>query len=210
VAFTYFFRDHECLTPAVDHLAVAVLGRQRIRVWDAGCADGPEPYTLAILLAERLGRFQFRNVRIDATDVDESGHSSQAIACGSYPRADLERVPHALRDHYFHPESPEPPESAGCGARMRVVEELRSQVTFRRHDLLSLQPPRSDYQLVVCKNVLLHFTAEQRVQVLTMFHAALERGGILVMEQTQPLPPACEPLFARIAQAASIYSRLGA
>jgi chemotaxis protein methyltransferase CheR len=204
VAFTYFFRDEECLAPAVERLADAVLGRQRIRVWDAGCADGPEPYTVAILVAERLGKFQFRNVRIDATDVDESGHSSQAIERGCFSYSELERIPPDLRDRYFQPESSEPPAS---GTRLQVIEELRSQVNFRRHDLLSLQAPRSDYQLVVCKNVLLHFTAEQRVQVLTMFHAALERDGTLVMEQTQPLPQACERLFGRTVQNAAVYAK---
>jgi chemotaxis protein methyltransferase CheR len=201
MAFTYFFRDAECLAPAMAQLAEAVLGRQHIRIWDAGCADGPETYTIAILLAERLGKFQFRNVRIDATDVDESGHSSQAIERGDFLRGELDRIPADLRARYFE---------RGSEDHVQVKEELRTQVVFRRHDLLSLQAPRRDYQLVVCKNVLLHFTAEQRVQVLTMFHGALESNGILVMEQTQLLPPPCEQLFARAVPNASVYTKLSA
>jgi chemotaxis protein methyltransferase CheR len=78
MAFTYFFRDSHTLELTVKHMAPEVMGRSRIRIWDAGCAMGPEPYTLAILCAENLGKFAFKNLSIQATDVDEAnnfGHS---------------------------------------------------------------------------------------------------------------------------------------
>ena len=52
MAFTYFFRDSHTLELTVKHMAPEVMGRSRIRIWDAGCAMGPEPYTLAMFLRE--------------------------------------------------------------------------------------------------------------------------------------------------------------
>ena len=72
MAFTFFFRDSHSLELAVDHVTPTLAGRARSRIWDAGCATGQEVYTLAILLAERMGTFGFRNIRIDATDIDET------------------------------------------------------------------------------------------------------------------------------------------
>lgn len=198
MAFTYFFRDEDCLTLAIDAMAPAVQGRQRIRVWDAGCAHGPEPYTVAILLAERMGKFQFRNVRIDATDVDESGQFGEIIAKGRYPKGEVERVPLELRARYF----------TDAGENVELNAEIRDRLAFSRHDLLSLQPPPSGaYQLVVCKNVLLHFSPDQRGEVVKLFHRVLDPGGILVLENTQPLPPGCGELFERCAPHVSVFRK---
>ncbi len=49
MAFTYFFRDSHTLELTVQHMAPEAMGRSRIRIWDAGGAMSPEPYTLAIL-----------------------------------------------------------------------------------------------------------------------------------------------------------------
>ena len=71
MASTFIFRDFTPLEYAVRFLLAGASGRSRVRIWDAGCAMGPEPYTLAILLAESMGQVVFRNVQIYATDYDE-------------------------------------------------------------------------------------------------------------------------------------------
>ena len=71
---------------------------------------------------------------------------------------------------------------------VEVVPELRAKVAFSHRDLLSLRPVREGLSLIVCKNVLLHFDEAQRINVLQMFHQALQPGGTLVMERTQKLP----------------------
>ena len=81
MAFTYFFRDRQTLELVVEH-ALPVLKRRRyINVWDAGCAMGPEPYSIAIILRENMGRFLFRNVTIYATDIQaELATSSRRVS----------------------------------------------------------------------------------------------------------------------------------
>ena len=202
MAFTFFFRDLQMLELAIDHVAPEISGRSRPKIWDAGCAMGPEVYTLAILLAGRMGRFAFRNLWIDATDIDETGQFEGVVRQAVYPGAELERMPPGILEQYFEP--------AGADGAHRVVEQIRSSVHFQRHDLLSLREPGSGYSLVVCKNVLLHFSQAQRVEVIRMFHRALESGGLLVMEHTQKLPSEAAHLFTQIVPDAQLYRKIEA
>ncbi len=200
MAFTFFFRDAQTLELLAQHVLPTLKQNRYIRVWDAGCAMGPEPYSLAIIFRENMGHFLFRNVQIYATDIDESNFES-IIKRGVYSEQELGRIPREIFTKYFQPD--------GAPGYYQISAELRQAVRFQRHDLLSLQPVREDFGLVVCKNVLLHFTAEQRVQVIKMFHRALADGGYLVMEQTQKLPSEQSPLFRQVTEAAQLYQKAG-
>jgi len=97
MAFTFFFRDQHVLDLAVQHLLPEIAGRSRPSIWDAGCAMGQEPYTLAILLAKQMGKFAFNNLRILATDIDESGQFGQIVGAGDYAREEVDRMPAGVR-----------------------------------------------------------------------------------------------------------------
>ena len=200
MAFTFFFRDNHTLEQLVKHLLPTVQGRSNIKIWDAGCAMGPEPYTLAILLAEKMGKFAFKNVRIDASDIDGSDLFGKIIGEGAYSGEELGRIPKEIFEKYFSPVE-------GNGERYRICEPLRQRVLFRRHDLLTLEPFDQGYSLVLCKNVLLHFAPNQRVDVIRMFHRVLVPGGLLVLEQTQKLPEEVRHLFRQVIGDAQIFSK---
>ncbi len=202
MAFTYFFRDLPVLELAVDHAAREFAGRNHPRVWDAGCAMGPEAYTLAILLAGRLGRFAFRNLRIDATDIDETGQFEGIVRKAAYSSGDLERMPPGILEQYFEP--------AGEDGCYRVAGPIRSVVRFARHDLLSCKEIDTGFGLVVCKNVLLHFSHPQRVEVLRMFHRSLAPGGCLVTEHTQKLPAGTAHLFEPVVPHGPLFRKVEA
>lgn len=199
MAFTYFFRDIKTLETAVDYLIPAVMGRKYIRIWDAGCAMGPEPYTLAILLAERMGNFAFRNVHIDATDIDGSNLFGETISNGVYPEDQLKRIPSGIFRKYFIADI--------TPGHYKIVDEIRSRVSFQKHDLLSLKPIGENYSMIVCKNVLLHFREEERIEVIKMFHKALTEKGYLVMEQTQKLPEKLTGLFEPVSGNAQVFQK---
>ncbi len=198
MAFTFFFRDLQTLEVLCDRLLPQVAGRSRVRIWDAGCALGQEPYTLAIVLAERMNGFAFRNLRIDATDLDPTGQFGPVVEGAAYPEGDLARIPRDLFQRWF--------ERAGEG-RCRVKEPVRGCVAFQRHDLLSLRAPGEGYSAIVCKNVLLHLQPAERVEVFRMFHAALAPGGLLALEPTQDVPHAAAALFESVACDARVYRR---
>jgi chemotaxis protein methyltransferase CheR len=198
MAFTFFFRDEQTLKVLLEHALPVIQGQAFIRIWDAGCAHGPEPYTLAILLRERMSEMYYRNVRIHATDMDPQ-FGAQVIS-GVFPEEELRRVPADLFARYFRATDEQ--------GRFQVVDEVRSRIEFARHDLLSLTPLRQDLSLIVCKNVLLHFNERQRCDVLRMFHGALRKDGLLVMEHTQKVPEALGPLLVQVAPHAQVYRKI--
>jgi len=198
MAFTFFFRDAETLELAIEQVLPGLRVRDRIDIWDAGCAHGPEPCTLAILLREKLPESLFRKVRIHATDVDR-GFAAQ-VAEGDFPESELRRLPAGILEKYFRP--------LGDSGRYCLAEELRSAISFSHHDLLSLEPFQKNLSLIVCKNVLLHFNEEQRRKVVRMFHAALRYDGALVMEHTQKIPAPLGNLFRPLVGHAQVHAKV--
>jgi chemotaxis protein methyltransferase CheR len=200
LAFTFFFRDQQVLERVVEHSLPALAGRTYPRIWDAGSAMGQEPYTFAIMFAERMGRFAFNNLRIDATDVESSGQFARIIEAGQYPREELSRLPQGILEKYFEPgDKPE---------NLRVIEKVRQRVTFQQHDLLSLREIGQGFSVILCKNVLLHFQPLERIEVLRMFHRALAPGGFFATEQTQEMPRELDPMFQRVVPDGPLFRRL--
>ena len=200
MAFTYFFRDLHTLEMVRDHVIPVLRSRRFIKIWDAGCAMGPEPYTLAIVLRENMGA-TFGNIRIYATDIDESGHFGEIITNGIYPEEQVKRIPKVIFEKYFSED--------GKPDYFIIAEELRKCVEYQKHDLLSLEPVGTGLGLVLCKNVLLHFREDDRVNVIKMFHGALERGGFLAMEQTQKMPRKVTGLFEPVVANAQLFRKVG-
>jgi chemotaxis protein methyltransferase CheR len=190
LAFTFFFRDSHVLDLIAEHAIPDMAGFSRVRVWDAGCAMGPEPYTLAIYCAENMGKFAYRNLRIDASDIDESGNFQEIIETGIYPGGELERIPpHLLVKYFTKVENTD---------TYQVNEDVRQRLVYHKHDLLTLRSIGDGYHLILCKNVLLHFQPAQRVDVMKMFHRSLTTGGYFATEKTQEMPKEMEPYFEQI------------
>jgi chemotaxis protein methyltransferase CheR len=200
MAFTFFWRDEHVLARVVQFVAPILGGRNRPRIWDAGCAMGQEPYTLCMMLADSLGRFAFNNLTIHATDMDDQDTFGPIVTAGVYAKGELERMPAAAVEAYF-----EPAETAG---HLRVVERIRSRLQFQKHNLLSCREIGQSFSLVLCKNVLLHFQAAERVEVLRMFHRALVPGGLLATEQTQKMPAEVAPLFEQLVPDAQLFRKV--
>ena len=200
MAFTFFFRDVQSLETIRDHVIPSMRDKHHIRIWDAGCAKGAEPYTLAILLRENMGPMIFRNLSIHATDIDTMDQFCTFIKDGVYPAEDIKRIPEAVFDKYFSPaEKPD---------HFVISAELRNRMSFEKHDLLTLKPVRTDFNVVVCKNVLLHFKQEERIEVIKMFYDSLADGGYFVTEHTQKLPVECNKMFEQVLSNVQLYRKL--
>jgi len=197
MAFTYFFRDMNTFRLVEEHVVPSFRTTRQVKIWDAGCASGEEPYTLAIMLREWMGHYLFRNVRILATDLN--GDFARVVSDGIYTPEKLQRAPEGIVDRHFGP--------APDGEALQVCEEIRSSIQFRQHDLTTLAPPAHSVSLIVCKNVLLHLSPEQRVEVLRMFHETLSDGGFLAVEQTQKMPPGAERWFTPVAADGPLFAR---
>jgi chemotaxis protein methyltransferase CheR len=201
MAFTFFFRDIHTIEHIVRHVVPFASGRSVVKVWDAGCAMGPEPYTLAIVFAENMGKFAYKNLRIDATDIDGSNLFGPIIAEGVYPFEEIQRIPADLLEKYFKPADNKP-------GYFKIDEAVRTRLAFQKHDLLTFKPIGDNFSLIMCKNVLLHFSQEQRIEVIKMFHSALVPGGFFASEQTQKMPKEIAHLFEQVTPDAQLYRKL--
>jgi len=197
MAFTYFFRDRQTLELVAEHALPTLKRRRYINVWDAGCAMGPEPYSIAIIFRENMGKFLFRNVTIYATDIQAD--FGDVITEGVYAEEKVKRIPSAIFERYFSPN--------GSDGLYRIDDEIRGVVEFEHHDLRTLKPIRRELGLIVCKNVLLHLQPEERVGVYRMFHQALADDGYLVTEQTQKCPDEVQHLFRRVTDMGQLFQK---
>jgi chemotaxis protein methyltransferase CheR len=200
MAFTYFFRDLQTLEIICEKILPDLKTREKINIWDAGCAMGPEPYTLAMLIRERTGYMYFRNINIIASDIDVSDNFGDIIKNGVYPKEMVERIPSKYRNTYFEKQSTD--------QKFQLIEDIRKRVNFLRHDLLTLKPVAKDLSLILCKNVLLHFSEKEQIEVMKMFHGALLEGGCFATEQTQKLPESLAGYFEPVVPNAKIYKKL--
>lgn len=198
MAFTYFFRDMQTLEMIRDYVIPELRSRRYIHIWDAGCAMGPEPYSLAMVLRENMGMI-FRNVKIHATDIDNSNLFEDIIKKGIYPREMVQRIPQPIFSRYFTP-ADEPD-------TYQISREIRNSVEFTKHDLLDMKPVRTGLNLIVCKNVLLHFTEKERIEVIRMFHDSLDEG-YFATEQTQKMPSLMQGCFEPVAANVQLYRKV--
>ncbi|MBW6517508.1 MAG: chemotaxis protein CheR [ANME-2 cluster archaeon] len=201
MAFTYFFRDMQTLDMVQKYVVPELISRRFIHIWDAGCAMGPEPYSLAITLKENMGKMVFRNVKLHATDIDNSNLFEKIIYEGKYPVEQLRRIPKDIFNKYFEP--------TGQTDYFRITDEIRKCIDFQKHDLLSLEPVRKDNVLIVCKNVLLHFNEKERIDIIRMFHNSLEKNGFFVTEQTQKMPVELDGMFEQVVSNAQVFRKIG-
>ena len=201
MAFTYFFRDKYTLDLIKKHVFPELKNQKYMSIWDAGCAMGPEPYSIAIILRENMGNFLFRNLTIYATDIDGSDLFADIIRKGIYHTEQLKSVPKDILDKYFSPDEKK--------SEFRINDEIRKCIKFQKHNLLSLNPIREGLSLIVCKNVLLHFKEEERINVIKMFHKALMNDGYFCTEQTQKLPASIRHLFEPVAHSGQLFRKVG-
>ncbi|MDA0867349.1 MAG: PAS domain-containing protein [Cyanobacteria bacterium] len=176
---TSFFRDAPAWQYLQDETLPGLLDNESptepIRIWSAGCASGEEAYTLAMILAEKLGLEQFRQrVKIYATDVDEEALSEARQA--TYGPQALAGIPERFRNQYFEP----------VNDHYVFRADLRRAVIFGRHDLMQ-DAPISRLDLLVCRNTLMYFNAETQTDILDRFHFALKDSGVLFLGKAEML-----------------------
>nr|WP_277424225.1 protein-glutamate O-methyltransferase CheR [Cohnella candidum] len=142
-----------------------------LKCWSAACSTGDEPYSLAMVLLGRLKRHEFE---ILATDIDK-GAIGKAKA-GLYPAQSVKEAPKAALNKYF----------TMTGTQYEVSDEVKKCVTFKQHNLLS-DPYDSNFDLIVCRNVLIYFTDEAKDAIFQKFSKSLKPGGYLFIGGTEQI-----------------------
>ena len=171
-----FFRDPERWQALRQTVLPALLaGRPRLRVWSAGCSLGLEPYSLARLLEEVTPA---RRHTILGTDLDR-GALAKAKARGPYSAEDVQNVTAQQRQAFFDPGGPP----------WYVRTQVASRVVFREQNMLA-DDFETDFDLIVCRNVVIYFTEAAKAQLYQKFYQALRPGGVLFVGGTEIVPKA--------------------
>jgi chemotaxis protein methyltransferase CheR len=177
---TSFFRESEHFEFLRIHILPAALSSgQPIRIWNAGCSSGEEPYTVAMVLRETVPSVDLKDIKILATDI-----STQILSRakkGEYAREALQGIPDALIRKYFSfvPKTD--------GQICRVKDSLKSLVRFARLNLMQNWPMRGQFEVIFCRNVMIYFDKPTRRRLVSRFHEFLKPGGHLFVGHSESL-----------------------
>ena len=168
---TEFFRDAWAFNDLQNAIfPLLIENARRINVWSAGCSNGAEAYTIAMLLHKNCINMPFR---ILGTDMDELS-LSKARAGGPYKMDMLKSMPGELISGYLVQD----------GDNYWVRQEIKDMVIFKRHNLLS-DPFEKGFDLVACRNVTIYFTDEARDKLNRRIYESLKNKGILFVGATE-------------------------
>jgi two-component system, chemotaxis family, CheB/CheR fusion protein len=198
---TCFFRDAE----AFDFLRREVIpsllqdrgASDTVRIWAPGCSSGEEAYSIAILMAEALGRRKAKpTVQIFATDIDEQ--MLQKARKASYPHSAVRDVPLELLDRYFFAQEDD----------YVLAQSIRDMVRVSNHNLIK-DPPFSRVDMIVCRNLLIYLNTALQQRLIPVFHYALRAQGWLFLGPAENIASRND-LFDPADQALKMYRRRGA
>ena len=171
---SFFFRDkipfEQFRSTVLPALMTARAAHRRIRIWCAAASTGQEPYSLAMCVKEFDRSLAGWRIEILATDL--STEVLEKAKSGIYSRFEVQRgLPIQLLVKYFT-------QVGGC---WRVASDIRAMVQFRRLNLLRDFRQLGTFDLVFCRNVLIYFDHETKIDVLERLARSIERDGYLVL-----------------------------
>lgn len=199
IKVTSFFRDKTVFRALEEVVLPALIcqeGRD-LRIWSAGCATGQEPYSIAMLLLERLGQeISEWNINLLGTDIDTK--VLNRARSGWFTRTDVEGLHQVFLERYFLPE--------GGGFCLKPI--FQQLVNFEVHNLVSDRPYHG-LDLVVCRNVLIYFNPALQIQVLKSFHEGLKEGGFLLLGKAETPAGEVRHLFQCLDTKAKLFRKAG-
>jgi len=171
---SFFFRDkvpfEHFRNTIIPGLLAARAAQRRIRIWCAAASTGQEPYSLAMSLKEISA--QLSGWRIDIIASDLSTEVLEKAKAGIYSQFEVQRgLPIQLLIKYF----------TQVGESWQIAPEIRSMVQFRSLNLLGDFAALGMFDLVFCRNVLIYFDQETKVDILDRLSRSVERDGYLVL-----------------------------
>lgn len=172
---TFTFLESHCLPEWIER---AERGEE-IRLWSAACSSGEEPYTLALLLLDRVPPPLLSFFRILATDL--SLKVLQEAVEGCYAAERVLSLPESWRRRFS---------SQADTDRLCLSQEVRSLVTFKRLNLMLRPFPfRKKFAAILCRNVMIYFDTETRQDLVQRLVDCLEEGGWLFTGHSESLGP---------------------
>jgi len=167
-----FFRNPDIFEDLKDKLKNELLkNSSSLKIWSAACSIGAEPYSIAMYLDELspIGRH-----KIIATDIDNTILEKATKA--EYISSEIKNVKKEYLSKYFSLEDD----------KYIISPKIKSMVTFKKHDLI-LENYERDFDLIVCRNVVIYFNQDIKDQIYKKFSQSLKKGGLLFVGATESI-----------------------
>jgi chemotaxis protein methyltransferase CheR len=180
---TYFFRERKTFDALAECVLPELFRRRarerRLRLWSAACSTGEEPYSLAILVQQLLPDWQDWDLTILATDINQR-FLQKAIA-GVYGEWSFREASPGFKERYFTPTSE---------GRFAISQEIRKCVRFAHMNLAqdsfpALTTGTNAMDLILCRNVLIYFTASHVRKLVGNLRRALADEGWLAVSPSE-------------------------
>ncbi|ENK0555935.1 CheR family methyltransferase [Clostridium sporogenes] len=168
-----FFRNPEIFDELEKKIKVELLNNTSVslKIWSAACSIGAEPYSLSIIMDEISPN---KKHKIIATDLDMT--ILQRAKEGIYAQAEIKNVKKERLEKYFTKE----------GEKYKIKSSIKNVVTFKKHDLI-LDNYEKDFDLIVCRNVVIYFNQDIKDNIYKKFSESLKKGGLLFVGATESI-----------------------
>lgn len=196
---TGFFRNPDAWEKLRLVLRDLTENRRQVRIWSAPCADGREPYSIAMLA---LDDDQVNARRLSVLGTDINPDILEVARAGVYETSqttDIEEELEPLEDYtqYIDRESD----------RFEVKPAVKELVTFEHHDLIRGESKRN-FDLVLCRNLLIYIDASFKTPIFETIRGSLREGGYLMIGMTETLPSESRSQFEPVYKQQRIYRRV--
>ena len=152
--------------------------RRHVRIWSAACSTGDEPYTLALLINEKVQR-RFPNTRFEILGTDINTDVLNTAREGIYGSYAVRNTPDEYLRKYFTPRDDQ----------YLLSSTLRNMVRFKHLNLTdhrALQQLRN-FDIILCANVLIYFDDDTKQRVISNLYNSLRHGGYLFVGTSETL-----------------------
>ncbi len=171
---TFFFRDKVPFDHFRDTIMPEVLkaraARKSVRIWCAAGSTGQEPYSLAMSLKEMGAALTGWRVEIVATDLSQE--VLEKAKAGIYSQFEVQRgLPIQLLVKYFKQ----------TGETWQINPELRAMIQHRQLNLLHDFSQLGAFDVIFCRNVLIYFDQDTKINIFNRIARQIEPDGFLVL-----------------------------
>jgi len=174
---TSFFREQDHFDYLSEKL-LPDLKNGRIRFWSAACSSGEEPYTLAIVLREKIKDIDRKDIRILATDISVS--MLEAARRGLYKKDKLDGIPPGFIKKYFSYNN-------HFTGKYQAKDIIKSLVQVSLLNLMGPWPMKGLFNVIFCRNVMIYFDKKNQEKLINRFWDFLHPGGHLFVGHSEGL-----------------------
>ncbi len=180
IGVTCFFREPRTFEALKEKVFPELLKNrsadESIRVWIPGCSTGEEVYSVTIAIQEFLEEKAIVDLRIQIFGTDANEKNIEKARQGIYPKTIEDKISENRLRRFFNRQN----------GNYQITKLIRDLCIFAKQDITS-DPPFSNLDLIMCRNVLIYFDSLLHERVFPIFHYGLKPNGFLVLGESESI-----------------------